>query len=150
MVTMSNEYFGVPGLVMQPQQPAAEIPAHLGVEVPKGSSRSKSLGSMHQRDELSRDEGEGNEDRGQPNAGLREDDLDVATLQKRPEIPLDTEQQHIDQARAIFSCACKPRPLRNAQGLQFVSNFAGRPADGLRDAPSRWTRLPARPRGAAN
>ncbi|MNE45577.1 hypothetical protein D3C80_1398660 [compost metagenome] len=53
---------------------------------------------LHQRDQLAGDEGEGDEDGRQDDAGHGEDDLDIAVLQPGAEITLGAEQQHVDEA----------------------------------------------------
>ncbi|MOA10929.1 hypothetical protein D3C78_1308400 [compost metagenome] len=53
---------------------------------------------LHQRDQLAGDEGHGDEDGRQDDAGHGEDDLDVAILQPLAEVALGAEQQHVDQA----------------------------------------------------
>ncbi len=53
---------------------------------------------LHQRDQLTGDEGEGDEQGGQHDARQREDDMDVMGPQPRAEPALQPEHQHVDQA----------------------------------------------------
>jgi hypothetical protein len=60
------------------------------------SSSSGALG-LHQRNQLARHEGEGDEDGGQHDARYGEDDLDVVLCSHGPNQPC-AEEQHVDQA----------------------------------------------------
>ena len=54
---------------------------------------------LHQRDQLARDEREGDEEGREHDARHREDDLHVVLAQPGPEPALQAEEQHEDQAR---------------------------------------------------
>ncbi|MNT58625.1 hypothetical protein D3C72_1960730 [compost metagenome] len=76
------------------------MPEHLPAIGPEQARGLLFLGALllHQRDQLAGDEGHGDEQGGQHDAGHGEDDLDVAVLQPLAEEALGAEQQHVDQA----------------------------------------------------
>ncbi|MNZ59213.1 hypothetical protein D3C78_772430 [compost metagenome] len=76
------------------------VPEHLPAV---GTEQARSLfflGALllHQRDQLTGNEGHGDEDGRQHDARQSEDDLDIVVLQPRPEKALGAEHQHVDQA----------------------------------------------------
>ncbi|MCY1240285.1 hypothetical protein D9M72_531240 [compost metagenome] len=75
------------------------MPEHLPAVGPQQACGFFLLGALflHQRDQFAGDEGEGDEDGRQDDAGHGEDDLDVTVLQPLAEVALGAEQQHVDQ-----------------------------------------------------
>ena len=79
---------------------------------------------LHQRDQFARHEGEGDEDRGQHDAGHGEHDLDAVALQPGTEQALRAEQQHIDQAGDDRRDRERQVDQRGQEGLAPNSNLA--------------------------
>jgi hypothetical protein len=76
--------------------PPEHLPAR-GTEHARGLLLLLAALRLHQRDQLARDEGEGDEERRQHDAGHGEDDAHLVRLQPGPEPALRAEHQHVDQ-----------------------------------------------------
>ncbi len=76
-----------------------DVPEHLPAIGPEQARSLFFLGALflHQRDQFTRHERHGDENRRQHDARQGEDDLDVVILQPRAEQALSTEHQYIDQ-----------------------------------------------------
>ena len=82
---------------------------------------------LHQRDQLARDEREGDEDRGQHDARHREDDLDVVLGEPRTEEALGAEQEDVDQAGDHRRHRERQVDQRGQQALAGELEFRDRP-----------------------
>ena len=85
---------------------------------------------LHDRDQLAGDEGEGDEDRREHDAGHGEDDLDAVRLQERAEEALRAEEQHVDQARGHRRDRERQVDQRDQEALALELELGDRPGGG--------------------